>query len=366
MNSLENFHRFMARDEPRWLPAHVSLTPPVLDVLRREMGTADVVEAFDLDFRVEWAFGDSPESHQAWREAFARLNIDLPADAEVGYCGITRRVPDPEKMGAAYHLREIIHPLAAIERIAQLESLPWPAESGPMDLGRLTRFVEDAHAHGKVALVPMECTVFEPAWYLRGMDNLLMDMVEGNEISLFLLDWFTRRSVAAARVACRAGAEVIGLGDDVGTQRGMLMSVEFWQTHLKPRLASVVAAIRDEQHAGRKVYVRYHSDGDIRPIIDDLIEIGVDFLNPVQPECMPLEDVIPRYQDRIAFWGTVGIQDLLPFGTPRQIREHVERCAAWVRDGARIIVAPTHVIEPDVPWQNLCALVEAIKGAKLS
>jgi uroporphyrinogen decarboxylase len=334
----------------------------MIDLLRDCMQTDDAVRAFDLDFRTCWGYADN-QPPQVWREAYARLGVQLPADAQVGYCGITHRIPDRATMGRAYHLREMIHPLQVVQSVEQLQSLPWPRlEAAHQD--RLDRFARDAHSEGKVAFVMMECTVFEPAWYLRGMENLLLDLADENGIGGWLLDWFTQRSVRTAQMCCAADVDVIGLGDDVAGQRGMLMSVEFWRRHLKPRLKRVIDAIR--AGARRKIYIRYHSDGDVRPIINDLIEIGIDLLNPVQPECMPLDEVIPQYRSRVGFWGTVGIQTLLPFGTPDQIRRHVQRCAAHARDGATIVIAPTHVVEPDVPWENLCALIEAIKQEKLS
>ena len=209
----------------------------------------------------------------------------------------------------------------------------------------------------------MECTVFEAAWYIRGMDNLFGDLIEENGIGEWLLDWFTTRSTRMARIAASAGVDVIGLGDDVGTQRGMMMSVEFWREHLKPRLKKVIDAIREAQN--QHVYVRYHSDGDIRLIIDDLIEIGVDILNPVQPECMPAGEVISTHRNRIGFWGMVGTQTTMPFGSPDDVRAVVADCARYAREGASVIVAPTHVLEPDVPWENIKALVDALHETRL-
>jgi len=209
----------------------------------------------------------------------------------------------------------------------------------------------------------MECTVFEFSWYLRGMDNLFGDLLEENGIADWLLDWFTEYSIRKGRLAARAGVDTIALGDDVGTQRGMMMSLDFWRRHLKPRLAKVIAAIRAAQT--QPICIRYHSDGDIRQIIDELVEIGIDVLNPVQPECMPVDEVIARHKHHVGFWGIIGTQTTMPFGTPDDVRAAVAQCARHAREGAAIIVAPTHVLEPDVPWENIQALVEAVKAAKL-
>jgi uroporphyrinogen decarboxylase len=202
-------------------------------------------------------------------------------------------------------------------------------------------------------------TMFEASWYLRGMDNLFADMIEENGIADWLLDWFTEYAIRRALLSVRAGVDIVALGDDVGTQRGMMMSVEFWREHLKPRLKKVIDAVRDAEK--EKVYVRYHSDGDIRRIVDDLAEIGVDILNPVQPECMPSGEVISEHKHHLAFWGMIGTQTTMPFGSPDDVRAAVAECAEFAREGAAVIVAPTHVLEPDVPWENIEALVCAVR-----
>jgi uroporphyrinogen decarboxylase len=194
------------------------------------------------------------------------------------------------------------------------------------------------------------------------MDNLYVDWAEENGISDWLLDWFMERSIACARAYCRAGCDVIFLGDDVGTQRDMMMSVEMWREHLKPRLKKVIDAVRATQT--KQTWIAYHSDGNIQRILPELIEIGVDILNPVQPECMPLDKVFGEYKDRIGFWGAIGTQTTLPFGSPADIVAAVRLCADWVKRGAAIMVSPTHVIEPDVPWANVQALVDAVKAVR--
>jgi len=109
------------------------------------------------------------------------------------------------------------------------------------------------------------------------------------------------------------------------------------------------------------VWVQYHSDGDVTPLIEDLIDIGVDVLNPVQPECMDLEKIAGRFQGRLAFSGMIGTQTTMPFGTPADVTAAVARCRRLQEGGARVIVSPTHVLEPDVPWENIVAFVDAAR-----
>jgi len=361
LTSLDNFHRMMRHEQPQWLPFDIQATPPIVDVVEKKKGTRNLVEAFSLDFVATHPNYQTDAGR--WRRAFADIGFPLPDDVEIGFAGVTHKRPRREDVGEAYHFREMLHPLSAVTSVDQLKRLPWPDWSRTQAAAVYEGVVRDAHERGRPIVGWLECTIFEFAWYLRGMDNLFADLIDDNGIGAWLLDWFTQRSVYAVSAMAQAGVDVIGLGDDVGTQRGMMMSVEFWRQHLRPRLKRVIDAIRANQ--GKPVYVRYHSDGDIRAIIPDLIEIGVDILNPVQPECMPPGEVIPQYQDHLAFWGMIGTQSTMPFGTPDDVRAAVAQCAELARHGAAVIVAPTHVLEPDVPWENIEALVQAVREQRL-
>jgi len=359
----ENFQRMLQGRGPERLNLDLTMTPPVIDQVAQRTGSRDAVAVFDCAFRGLWV--NFPENRAAWLTAFARIGAEVPDDAEICPWGTVHIKPPAESVGQAYHFRTMLHPLAAITTPEQLRTLPWPDYQNPIWYADLPARIDAIHAEGRVAVAGLECTIFEHAWYVRGMDNLFMDLADGNGIADFLLDFYTARSIKQAEEYTRAGIDCICLGDDVGTQRGMMMSVAMWREHLKGRLAAVIAAIRIAQKPGQHVWVRYHSDGDIRTIIPDLIEIGVDILNPMQPECMPLDEVIAKYQDRVAFWGLIGTQTLMPFGTPDEIRTFVDRCVQWHRAGARMIVAPTHVLEPDVPYANIEALAIAVHGAKI-
>ena len=360
MTALENFQRMMTRQRPEWMPLTLQLTPPMVDIMEKEMGTRDAKAAFGFDFEDVYASYSSREKE--WRAAFADIGFRVPANAEVGFAGITHAVPPAENLGQAYHLRQMLHPLEVITDVGQLSRLPWENIHEPAAYAWLPKAVENIHAEGRVAVGGLQCTIFEFSWYLRGMDNLYVDWAEENGISDWLLDWFTERSVICARAYCRAGCDVVFLGDDIGTQRDMLMSVEMWREHLKPRLKKVIDAVRATQT--KPTWIAYHSDGNIQRVLPELIEIGVDILNPVQPECMPLDQVVAAYKDRLAFWGAIGTQTTLPFGSMGDIAAEVEHCADWVKRGAAFTISPTHVIEPDVPWANVLALVDAVKAIR--
>jgi len=139
-----------------------------------------------------------------------------------------------------------------------------------------------------------------------------------------------------------------------------MISPATWRRFLKPRMAQTIAEIKD---LNRHLRVAYHSDGDIRPIIPELIEIGVDVLNPIQPACMDPAEIQREFGDRLCLWGTIDEQRTLPFGTPDDVRREVRlRLETAGKDGG-LIIGPTHHVQLDTPLENFWAMVNEIRGA---
>ena len=201
-------------------------------------------------------------------------------------------------------------------------------------------------------------TIFEVSWYLRGMENLMADMLQDPDMATVLLDRITDLRVFQARKYAEFGVDVLALGDDISMQTGMLMSPRMWRKWFKPRLAKV---IQEAKAVNPDLLVQYHTDGDCRAVIPELIEVGVDILNPVQPECMDPVAIKNEYGDRLSFSGTIGTQTTMPHGTPEDVRAAVKKMVETVGAGGGLLLAPTHVLEPDVPWENIVSFVEACK-----
>jgi uroporphyrinogen decarboxylase len=138
----------------------------------------------------------------------------------------------------------------------------------------------------------------------------------------------------------------------------MMISPALWRSLLKPRLASVVSSAKAQR---KDILVFYHGDGNMRRIIPDLVEIGIDILNPVQPECMDPLELKRLYGDKLSFWGTLGTQSTLPFGTPREVRETCRRMIETVGEGGGLLLSPSHVVEPEVPFENIQAMIDAVE-----
>ncbi|MCP4401333.1 MAG: hypothetical protein GY801_29045 [bacterium] len=139
-------------------------------------------------------------------------------------------------------------------------------------------------------------------------------------------------------------------------QNTMMFSPKLWRRMLKPRLARVIRAAKS---VNPDVFIYYHSDGKIDPIVPELIEVGADVLNPAQPECLDPVEVKKKWGQDLSFWGTIGTQTTLPFGTPDEVRQVVRTRKHEIGNGGGLVLAPTHVIEPDVPYENILAFFEA-------
>ena len=146
--------------------------------------------------------------------------------------------------------------------------------------------------------------------------------------------------------------------DDVASQKSLMFTPELWRKMMFSRWAKVWRAIKDIHP---KVKIWYHSDGNVIDIIPDMIDAGLDVLNPVQPECMDLDEVHRRFGKHVTFDGGMGTQSTMPWGTPEDVRNRVrELIDKYGRNGG-LIVSPTHILEPEVPIANIEALCQACR-----
>ena len=184
----------------------------------------------------------------------------------------------------------------------------------------------------------------------------MMDLLAAPSVAHYFFERTAALQKFAAEQFARAGVDIIITGDDVAGQQGLLISEETWRKFLKPRLAATARAVK---RANAGSFVFYHSDGNIEPLIPDLIEVGIDILNPIQPECMDPAVIKLRYGDRLSFWGTVSVQRTMPFGTPDEVRAEVRARIRDVGRGGGLILAPAHVLGPETPWENIVAFFGA-------
>jgi len=234
------------------------------------------------------------------------------------------------------------HPLSSI----RLDDYVWPEvdESSIDSVRKLREEYEDYCIYGIIT------HFWEIAWQLTSLNEIIRMMFTNPSKVDCILDGLQKIRLKEASLLCEAGVDIIYDGDDVGMQRGMMMSPKMWRRFLKPKYAKLV----DLCHK-RGVFFHFHSDGWIEPIIPDLIEIEVDILNPVQPECMNPVKLKKLYGDKLCFSGTIGVQSTLPFGKPGDVaREVKERISTLGPTG--LILGSTHAMQPDVPLENILTM----------
>jgi len=251
-----------------------------------------------------------------------------------------------------------VAPMTYATTIKQMQDYPLPDVTPSYRHEHLESAVKSIHDAEYAAIAGMQCTIFEVAWQIRGFNELMTDFYDNPDMAECILDRITELRCFMARRYAEAGTDILSLGDDVGMEYKLMMSPDVWYKWLGSRLAKVIKSARD---AKPDIIIHYHSDGYIEPIIPKLIEIGLNVLNPVQPECMDPAKLKKQYGDQLAFWGTIGIQHTMPFGTPDDVRKEVKERIETVGKGGGLVIGPTHVLAPEVPIENIAAFVEAVK-----
>ena len=304
---------------------------------------------------VDVHFVELPLSRE--EKALAERVEKLPYDTRLGSPG---QVFTYRRWGYHPESPDARNPLMHARTLDDLREFPFPDAGSARPVDRLHAEVADWQARGLAVggnLPHLGGELFESAWRLRGLQNFLLDMVERPEWADCLLDRLTALARRNAETLAGGGVDVLALDDDVGMPGTMFMSPVVWRRFFKPRMAEIITAARLVKPDLR---VLYHSEGSIEPIIDDLIEIGVNALNPLQPEHMDARQVRERYGSRLALWGTVGSQTLFSHGTPQQIENEV-RLRVETLGRAGLILCPAYDIdEPDVPIQNIAAFLDAV------
>lgn len=236
-------------------------------------------------------------------------------------------------------------------------SFPDPYAAGRMQAAQ--KYIEK-YRQEYFIIGDLELTMFEMAWHMVGMEKFMLDLASGETYTGVLLDRCKAFSIGIGKQLVALGVDGIWAGDDFGAQNGMLISPRMWRNIFKPRFAEVFAELKA---VNPEVLIMYHCDGAIAPILDDLIEIGVQVFNPVQPN-VPGHDpqaLKERFGDRLSFWGAIDQQNLLPHGTPEMIERDVAEKIHILGAGSGYLCSPAHIVQSDTSMTNLEAFIAAVK-----
>jgi uroporphyrinogen decarboxylase len=195
-------------------------------------------------------------------------------------------------------------------------------------------------------------SLYERAWTLRGMENLMMDFIINPEFVHDLLNAITDYNIAQIEKALEYDIDCVHYGDDWGQQQGLIMGPKIWREFMKPCLKRMYGLVRE-----RGKFVSIHSCGDVDELFDDLVDIGLNMFNPFQPEVMDVDALMAQYHGRLAFYGGLSTQQTLPFGTADDVRAETRHLLDLGSNGGYIL-SPAHSVEGDVPLENMLAFIE--------
>jgi len=315
--------------------------------------TDEIMETLGLDFRYSlmepassFAERAIPSPSQILDIGVGRRNLAIRRDNgwledEYGIC----RIPNSTGLYWQY----AFHPLAE-SGLAEIRKYEFP-DSNPKE--RYLGIGSDLARWGESYFTVIEVrNIFKMSWELRGFERYMMDLVLEPLLVETLADRVMEHLIEQSKQLAKCGVDIIMIAGDIAMQESMMLSPQMWRKYFKPRLRTWLDEVRGEGD----IYFMFHSDGNMEPVIDDLIEVGFDVIDPIQPECMDVVEVKRRFGSRVCLRGTISCQRTLPFGTADDVADEVrQRIFCCGQDGG-LILSPSNTVQPDVPVENILAL----------
>jgi len=319
--------------QPDRTPYHLTFTAPAREKMRAYYGDPDFEASLDNCLAVLRT--RLPERELAgrpgiWEDEFG-VQWDRRVDPDIGTVCNRRVTPET------------------------LQDYRFPDPCAP---ARFAQFPAGLRGKGdRFALATLAFTLFERAWTLAGMEELLIAMAIDKSFAHRLFDRILEYDLEVVRQALHFDVDGVRFGDDWGGQRGLLMGPALWREFIKPRVAALYGLVKAQ---GKRVFI--HCCGKVDELFPELIEIGVDVFNPFQPEVMDVERLKRRYGGSLTFFGGISTQKTLPYGTVAQVREEVRRLLDRVGRRGGYIAAPAHDVPKDAKPENVAAMIEVLKS----
>lgn len=333
------------------LKKHLGLEIPTVPALVSKMMLDvrvddPVLEALHIDAR--GVFAGLPEKGNP---------DDLKSGEWVDEWGVKRVMPP----GAFYYDMVLPAPLGGDITAADIARYPWPRAQDNGVSENLKKQVKHIRNTTDCAIVLNLPSAFvHQSQYMRGFEDWFMDLAANPALAEAMFDACLEAKMASAEIILDAvgkDVDILLTSDDMGTQQTVMFSPTTYRKLFKPRHKKYMDFIRGKSDAP----LMMHTCGSVSAILNDLIEIGVQILNPVQTHAQDMDPVYLKktFGRRIAFWGGMDIQTVLPFGSPEDVRDEVKYLFETLGEGGGWVLCPSHNIQPEVPPQNIQAMYEA-------
>ena len=341
MNRKERVYAALRHESADRLPRYIWVGRGAADNLRAALGerAADIDELVGNDVKQTWL----------------SINGEMERPCEEGESFTDEWGIRWHRDG--YYNAVIFHPLADLEE-EEILAYPFPDPEKPQRYEYLQELL-DTYGKDKFIGADVSGSLFEPAYHLRGMDNLMIDMASEDPAADLILDRLCEFTTKVACHAAKMGVDWIWLGDDMGSQQSMLISPDMWRTYFKPRMKKIIDAIHE---VAPEMPIAYHSCGSIYPIIGDLAEIGINVLNPMQESArgMEHEKIVEEYGDRLTFLCGLDTQTFMRNASPEEVKAAMQQKCTLLASGGGYIAGVSHTIQQDIPVENILAMIEGL------
>ena len=276
--------------------------------------------------------------------------------------GVVRKPQVYTRDGAGVYDEICHYPLADARSAADLDAYEWPSPDW-YDYESIPGLLRQINPERKYAVRLGNGNIFETTWYMRGFEQTIMDLLLEPELIALIFERvaaFSEAFFERALAAAGGGVDIAFTADDIAGQNGMLFSPDVWRAQIKPWHKHMNALLHE---FGAKIL--YHTDGAAHSVIDDMIDMGVDCWEAVQTDARGMDPAALKRAagDRLAFHGGISVQQLLPFGTPDEVRSEVSALIKVLGKGGGYIAAPSHAIQAGTPPENILAMLEAVTSA---
>lgn len=352
MKSKERVAIALNHDEPDRIPVSALFVPEMQEKLSKHLGLdmnmteGSVALANDLVCELGIRLGNDLVKVQAGMESM----FYVPGNDEytTNWGVVLKRVEN----STGVYTENIRGPLQGDDSLLDSYCIPDPLQSEIYEEPKriLAKYGNDYWTVGSVQI-----SIFEAAAHLRGLPEVMMDMMVNKDYAHKLFDKVMEFPLQAGKQFIEMGVDMIWCGDDVAMQSTMMISLDLWREFFKPRYARMFAEYRKARPG---IKICYHSDGNCEAILDDMIEIGLDVINPIQPLSMNPADIKRRYGKKLSMFGAVDIQYTMPFGSTTELEEEVKSLCETCGKGGGFIISPSHYLQADVSVEKVLKYYE--------